>query len=86
MDNDELDAAILSHTRIRWLKVARIACDVLDEMNLPISDNEVEIVMVRMQALVARSALLAAGDMIRPRYSEIRLPGAEDVARDERGS
>ena len=66
MDNDELDAAILSYTRIRWLKVARIACDVLDEMNLPISDNEVEIVMVRMRALVARGAHLAAGDMIGP--------------------
>ena len=79
MDVDELDATILSHAHERLQKVARVAS--LDDggaVASDLSDEQFDIVVARVRALVARGHLVARGDPNRPRFSEVRLPGAED--------
>jgi len=78
MDVDELDATILSHAREHWLKVARIAAEVLDARGVPPSDDQVDVVVAHMRALVAQGLLVYQGNLSRPRFSEVRLPGGED--------
>jgi hypothetical protein len=77
MNLDELDAAILSHVEGRWLKVARIASRALNDFGIPPSDDQLEIVIARLRALVAQGRLLAQGNLSRPRYSEVRLSPRE---------
>ncbi len=77
MDVEDLDAAILSHARERWLKVARVAAETMEERGLGPSDESLDIVVARVRALVARGRLVAQGNLTRPRFSEVRLPGAE---------
>lgn len=84
MDVDELDAAILSRACERWLKSARIVGQALDECGISPSDDQVDVAMARIRGLVARDLLVAQGDLNLPRFSEVRLPSAEDVGRDER--
>jgi hypothetical protein len=45
------------------------------------TDEQLDIVVARMRALVARGRLVAQGDLTRPRFSEVRLPGKEDGPR-----
>ena len=78
MDVDELDATILSHAGERWLKVARIAAETMQERGLDPSDEQLDIVVARVRALVAHGRLVAQGNLSHPRFSEVRLPGAED--------
>ena len=77
MDVEELDATILSHARERWLKAAMIAARTMQDRGLDPTDERLEIVVARMRALVARGRLVAKGNLSRPRFSEVRLPGAE---------
>jgi hypothetical protein len=77
MDVDELDATILSHAGERWLKVARIAAETMQERGLDPSDEQLDVVVARVRALVVRERLVAQGNLSRPRFSEVRLPGAE---------
>jgi hypothetical protein len=81
MDVDDLDAAILSHADERWLKVARVAAETMQERGLDPSDEQLDVIVARMRALVAQGRLVAQGNLSRPRFSEVRLPGAEDGAR-----
>jgi uncharacterized protein DUF3658 len=82
MDIDELDAAILSHVEARWLKTARIAGAALAEFEISPSDDQVEVVIARLRALVAQGRLLAKGNLSRPRYSEVRLSPREGAPAD----
>ena len=84
MDVDELDATILSHARERWLKVAMVAARTMQERGLGPSDEQLDIVVARVRALVARGRLVAQGNLSRPRFSEVRLPGAESGDRARR--
>ncbi len=78
MDVDDLDAAILSRARERLQKVARVARSTMEDCGLGLSDDQLDIVVARVRALVAQGRLVARGDLSRPRFSEVRLPGAED--------
>ncbi len=78
MDVDDLDAAISSHARERLQKVARVASLTMEHLGLQLSDDQLDIVVARARALVAQGRLVARGDLSRPRFSEVRLPGAED--------
>ena len=78
MDVEELDATILSHARERWLKAAMIAARTMQNRGLGLTDEQLEIVVARARALVAQGRLVAQGNLSRPRFSEVRLPGAED--------
>jgi len=77
MDVDRLDAAILSHAGERWLKVARIAGEVLAARGASPSDDQVGVVIDRIEVLVAQGRLEARGNPRRPRFSEVRSPGGE---------
>ena len=79
MDVDELDATILSHARERWQKVARVAAETMQDRGLDPSDKQLDIVVARVCALVGGGRLVAQGDLSRPRFSEVRLPGVEDL-------
>ena len=78
MDVDELDATILSHARESWLKVAMIAARTMQERSLGLSDGQFDRVVARVRTLVAQRRLVAQGNLGRPRFSEVRLPSAED--------
>jgi hypothetical protein len=78
MNVEALDAAILSRAGKRWLKAAMIGARALDDLGLPPSDVQFEAVVARMRALVAQGRLLAKGNLSRPRFSEIRLPGYQE--------
>jgi hypothetical protein len=81
MNVDEIDATILSHARDRWLKVAMIAAQTMQQCGPGLSNEPFDIVVARVRALVARGRLVAQGNLSRPRFSEVRLPGDEGVAR-----
>ena len=81
MDVDELDATILSHARENWPKVAMVVARTMQDRDLGLSDEPFDIVVARVRALVARGRLVAQGDLSRPRFSEVRLPGNEVVVR-----
>jgi hypothetical protein len=85
MDVDDLDAAILSHAHERLQKVARVASLTMEGRGVGLSDEQFDIVVARVRALVARGHLVARGDLNRPRFSEVRLPGAEDDDIAQRG-
>ncbi len=78
MDVDDLDAAILSHARERWLKAAMVATRAMKDCGLGLSDEQFDAVVARVRALVAQGRLVAQGNLSRPRFSEVRVPGAED--------
>jgi hypothetical protein len=76
--DDELDATILSHACKRWQKVAMVAACAMQDRGLGLSDDQFDTVVARIRALVARGLLVAQGNLNRPRFSEVRLPGDED--------
>jgi len=84
MDVDDLDATILSCAREHWLKVAMVASRTTQDCGLGLSDEQVDIVVARVRALVARGRLVAQGDLSRPRYSEVRRPGGAGVGHASR--
>jgi hypothetical protein len=74
MNVDELDATILSHARERWPKAPMVAARTMQERGLGLSDEHFDIV-------VARGRLVDQGNLSRPRFSEVRLPGDEGIVR-----
>jgi hypothetical protein len=68
---EEIDAAILSFARPRWLKVARVIGDVWAKWGLGADEH---VIGDRIQALVADGRLEAQGDLSKWRFSEVRLP------------
>jgi hypothetical protein len=71
----EIDAAILSFTQDRWLKVARIAAQTLDVIGQDGIAAE-RAVGTRIETLVRDGKLEAQGDLKRWRWSEVRPPPA----------
>ena len=84
MDVDDLDAAILSHARERWLKAAMVASREMQDCGLGLSDERFDIAAARVRALLVRGRLVAQGDLSRPRFSEGRRPGGAEVDRAPR--
>ena len=80
MKDTELDAIILSHVGNQWLKVARIAGDILRAPELEILvakkglDRALDVIVARVQALAQAGIIEAQGNLSYPRYSEIRRP------------
>jgi hypothetical protein len=77
VDVEQLDATILSHACERWLKAAMITARTMQDRGLDPADEQLGIVVARVRALVAQGRLVAQGEPSRPRFSEVRLPGAE---------
>ena len=77
MDVEELDATILSHARERRLKSAAVAARTMQDRGLGPSDEQSDFVVARIRDLVARGRLVAKRNRSHPRFSEVRLPGAE---------
>jgi hypothetical protein len=70
-----IDEFILASAAPRWLKVARVMGDVLNACrrdNVAVSEYAI---VKRVDYLVDHGKLQAQGNLYRPRYSEVRLPG-----------
>jgi hypothetical protein len=68
-----IDELILSFARARWLKVARIIAQVVDESRLRGIDADEYVVAARIRALVEDGRLEAEGNLLMWRLSEVRL-------------
>ena len=73
-----IDAALLTHTRDRWMKVARVVFDAIDGQGLPVEEPYVSFYVRRLLRLAELGEVEGKGDLRRPRYSEVRRPGAEN--------
>ena len=69
-----IDQAIVNATEQRWLKVARIVFDAIKAGGFSMVDEQVQLHVRRIIALVRAGRLEAQGNLLRPRFSEIRLP------------
>jgi len=69
-----VDERILKAARPRWLKMARVAIDALQAGGLPTSEDQVQLHLRRMIALVEAGKLEGQGSIFRPRFGEVRLP------------
>ena len=69
-----IDAAILKATRPRWFKVARVVVDAIKDGGFATDDDPVQLHVRRLIALVHAGKLEAQGNLLRPRFSEVRLP------------
>jgi hypothetical protein len=70
-----IDAAILAAVRPRWMKVARIVHDAIEAGGYSTDDAHVAVHVRRIVALVDAGRLEAQGNLLRPRFSEVRLAG-----------
>ncbi len=71
-----IDDAIGRFARPRWLKVARIVVDAMKAGGFETSDDAaIHLHARRVISLVDSGALEAKGNLHRPRWSEVRLPG-----------
>lgn len=71
MNNETLDALILSFTAERFLKVARIIGKVSEHAG---EETKLDAIAARVRALVADGKLESKGDLTQWGYSEVRLP------------
>jgi hypothetical protein len=69
-----IDAALMSHARPSWLKVARVVHDALGRGGAVMTDDIVRLYVRRVATLVEGGSLEAQGNLRRPRFSEVRLP------------
>ena len=69
-----IDAAILGATGPTFMKVARVVYDALKAGGFPTDDENVQVHVRRVIALVKADKLEAQGNLLRPRFSEVRLP------------
>jgi hypothetical protein len=70
-----IDEAIVAATRSRWMKVAMVVHIAVESGGFSIGDALVDLHTRRVIALVEAGTLEAQGNLRRPRFSEIRLPG-----------
>jgi len=68
------DATLLKWVRPQWHKVARVLCDTIETDDFAITDTLVRVYLRRLIALVDGGAIESAGNVRRPRFSEVRLP------------
>jgi hypothetical protein len=72
-----IDDAILGAAGPKWMKVARVVFDALKAGGFSTEDENVQVHVRRVIALVKGHKLEAHGNLLRPRFSEVRLPLAE---------
>ncbi|MEO8904121.1 MAG: hypothetical protein ABI627_21595 [Polyangiaceae bacterium] len=71
---DAIDASLLEHAQLGWLKVARVVLDALKASGLPPSDDShIRLHVRRVIGLVNAGSLVAQGNLRKPRWSEVRL-------------
>ncbi len=68
----EIDAAVLSNVTRHWAKVAMVAVKSMDQLSLPTTDESLETILRRVEALVAIGRIEAQGNLKLPRHSEVR--------------
>jgi hypothetical protein len=69
-----IDASLLEHAQRGWLKVARVVLDALEARGLPTwDDSHIDLLVRRVIGLVNSGALVARGNLRKPRWSEVRL-------------
>ena len=68
-----IDAALLSHVKPTWLKVARVVHDALNSGSFAMDDDAINLHARRVVGLVASGKLESQGNLRRPRWSEVRL-------------
>ncbi len=75
MNPAEIDEAILAVVEPSWKKMAMIIVRVSNRLpDLPQEEASYDIIAQRIGVLVDKGRLLAAGDISRWRFSEIKLP------------
>lgn len=70
------DATLLKCVRQRWSKVARVLCDAIEADDFEIAHALVCVYLRRLIELADVGAIEVAGNIRRPRFSEVRLPDA----------
>jgi hypothetical protein len=70
-----IDETLKKHTPRRFRKVAAVVLDALKASRVPISNDYLNLYIRRVIALEDAGALEAQGNLRRPRWSEVRLPG-----------
>lgn len=71
---ESVDAALVEHTRARYLKAARVIVEAIDASGLPCDDNHVLLFCRRLNVLADAGLLRARGNLHKPRRSEVRRP------------
>jgi TPR repeat protein len=66
----ELDELLMMKVQEKWQKVARVIASVMSAHNT----QDEERLLLRIKSLVNEKRIESAGDIQRPRFSEIRLP------------
>jgi hypothetical protein len=75
----KVDAAIRNATRARWSKVARVLYDAMTTGGFsPHDEAQVHLHTRRVIGLVKIGTLETQGNLLRPRFSEIRLPAGNE--------
>lgn len=71
-----IDSNLTRHAQRRSLKALRVVCDAMTAGAFPLQDEACfELHLRRLIGLVERGALVGLGDLRRPGYSEVCLPG-----------
>lgn len=68
--NGELDELLMAQIQGRWLKVARVMATIILDHDMQDEDR----ILSRIKALAKAKKIESAGDLNKPRYSEVRLP------------
>jgi len=74
---NKIDEAIIRSAKGNWLKVARVIADAIKAGGFDYSDAAVNLHNRRVMELVASGALESQGNLMRPRFSEVRIPNAQ---------
>jgi len=69
-----IDGAIVKSAHQRWQKVARVVIDAIEAGGFSPEEEQVQLHIRRVIALVDAETLEAQGNPRRPRFSEVRLP------------
>ncbi|MDI1481123.1 hypothetical protein [Polyangium sp. y55x31] len=69
-----VDAALLKQVIYRYQKAARVIVDALDFGSYPLDDTHVRLFARRLIALAESGAIVARGNLLNPRRSEVALP------------
>ncbi len=71
---EAIDHKIMTHAQPHWLKLARVLWDAMQAGDLAESDTCMALHVHRAIKLVEPGLLEGQGNLLRPRWSEIRLP------------
>lgn len=81
-----IDDAVRGVVRRDWRKVAMVAVQAIDAGGHTTAEDQVQLHVRRIIALVEAGVLESQGNLRRPRFSEVRLPALAlvDAARERR--